>query len=217
MRQHIGHAMQKQSAAIVSALESYNEAAAKLSPPRKLLDWNNVLNYTYLSKFDFLHDTRSDVRDCPWAKPAVREAMSEFFKLIRAGEELDQLHIEIKRLLTSMKEEEEYIPAVARKVQAYNPPLAYQIQLYSNERGRFNVVHRMRLNSIRKLKGFNPIDSHFFQPGIGIQRQRVEEADFCETPEAREEDDDDESEGEDEEAEANDLAATVLAIANDHV
>lgn len=115
MHQHIGHAMQKRSAAIHSALESYNQAAARLSPPRKLLNWDNVLNYTYLSEFDFLRDTRFDVRDKIWAKPKVREAISELFKLIRAGEEIDKLHVEIKQLVTYMKEEEEYIPAVARR------------------------------------------------------------------------------------------------------
>ncbi|KAE9387562.1 hypothetical protein BT96DRAFT_960363 [Gymnopus androsaceus JB14] len=155
MRQHISHTMQKRSAAIHTALENYNQAAAKLCPPQKLLTWDDVLNYTYLSEFDFLRDTRSDVRD-------------KLFKLIRAGEEVDKLHVEIKRLVTYMKEEEEYIPAVARKVCATNPALAYQ-------RGRFNVVHCMQLSSIRKLVGFKPSDVHYLHPGVGLRRQTVDE------------------------------------------
>ncbi|KAJ3978297.1 hypothetical protein F5890DRAFT_1604152, partial [Lentinula detonsa] len=105
MRQHIGDAMKKRSKAILSALEEYNACAASLKPPRKLLDWDDILNYTYLSEFNFLRESRADILDKPWAKPAVREAMSELFKLIRAGEEIDRLHVEIKRLLTYMKEE----------------------------------------------------------------------------------------------------------------
>ncbi|KAJ3749419.1 hypothetical protein DFH05DRAFT_1593958 [Lentinula detonsa] len=219
MRQHIGHAMQKRSAAIQSALESYNEAAAQLTPPRKLLNWDDVLNYTYLSEFDFLRDSRSDVRDHIWARPAVREAMSELFKLMRAGEELDRLHIEIKRLVTYMKEEEEFIPAVVEEVQAHDPQLAYQIHRYAHERGRFNSVHYMRLDSIRKLKGFAQSDAHFFSAGIGIRRQIREGTSARnegeQAREAGEEEDDDESEGEDEEAQADDLVEAVLGVAND--
>lgn len=220
MQQHIGHAMQKRSAAIHSALDNYNEAAAKLTPPRKLLGWDDVLNYTYLSEFDFLRDTRTDIRDKIWAKPAVRKAMSELFKLIRAGEEINRLHVEIKRLITYMKEEEEYIPAVARKVQASNPALAYQIQRYGNERGRFNSVHRMRLSSIRKLVGFNPVDSHYFHAGIGVRKQMVADTgvyDFEGFHRDESDNDDDESEGDEEEAETNVRAEAALAIANDFV
>ncbi|KAJ3741593.1 hypothetical protein DFH05DRAFT_1537192 [Lentinula detonsa] len=121
MRQHIGDAMKK-------SLEEYNACAASLKLPRKLLDWDDILNYTYLSEFDFLRDSRADILDKPWAKPAVREAMSELFKLIRAGEEIDRLHVEIKRLLTYMKEEEEYFATV--------------IWLHGRERSRFNEVHQ---------------------------------------------------------------------------
>ncbi|KAJ3730304.1 hypothetical protein C8R42DRAFT_536808, partial [Lentinula raphanica] len=155
MRQHIGNAMKKRSQTILSALDEYNQAAATLRPPRNLLSWDDVMNYTYLSEFDFLRDTRMDVREKPWAKPAIREAMSEYFKLIGAYQELDRLHVEIKRLVTYMKEEEEYISAVRRRVQGYDPQLAYQIQLYWNERRRFNKLHHSRLSNIRRLKGFS--------------------------------------------------------------
>ncbi|KAJ3737675.1 hypothetical protein DFJ43DRAFT_987223, partial [Lentinula guzmanii] len=86
MRQHIGHAMKNRSKTILSALETYNHAAASLTPPRKLLNWDDILNYTYLSEFDFLRDSQADIFQKPWSKPAVREAMSEFFKLVRAEE-----------------------------------------------------------------------------------------------------------------------------------
>ncbi|KAJ3980868.1 hypothetical protein F5890DRAFT_1477390 [Lentinula detonsa] len=221
MRQHIGHAMQKRSTAIISALESYNEAAAKLKPPHKLLSWEDVLNYTYLSEFDFLRDTRSDVRDCIWARPAVREAMSEVFKLLRAGEEVDRLHLEIKRLLTYIKEEEEYISSVARRVEQYDAPLAHQILQYGHERGRFNGVHRKRLQAIRKLKGFKPVDSHFFHPGIGVRRQGFDLVDSQKTQGGseggNETDSEDDNEDEEEEAQANDVVEIVLAVANDNL
>ncbi|KAE9389565.1 hypothetical protein BT96DRAFT_946740 [Gymnopus androsaceus JB14] len=214
-----GHTMQKRSAAIHSGLESYNQAAAKLRPPRKLLNWDDVLNYTYLSEFDFLRDTHSDVRDKIWAKPKVREAVSELFKLLRTGEKIDKLHVEIKRLVTYMNGEEEYIPAVARKVHTSNPALAYQIQCYGNERGRFNVVHCMQLNSIQKLVGFKPSDMCYLHPGAGFWRQTVNglgEGNMLDRPlYLGDDDEDNESEDDNEEAKADDWAEAALAVAND--
>ncbi|KAJ3720205.1 hypothetical protein DFJ43DRAFT_1134089 [Lentinula guzmanii] len=224
MRQHIGHAMQKRSTAIRSALENYNEAAAKLTPPRKLLDWDDVLNYTYLSEFDFLRDTRSDVRNKVWAKPAVRQAISELFKLLRATEEICKLNIEIKRLVTYMKEEEEYVSSVARNIQRTNAALAYQIRKYRDERRRFNSTHHKRLNSIQKLPGFTPINVHYFHPGVGLRRQtvqgHVEEGEMELQADDNDNDDDDEEddgEGDDQESEVDDRAEAALAVANDNV
>ncbi|KAJ3739200.1 hypothetical protein DFH05DRAFT_1530474 [Lentinula detonsa] len=220
MRQHIGHAMQKRSTTIRSALEKYNEAAAKLTPPRKLLHWDDVMNYTYLSEFDFLRDTRSDVCDKTWAKPAVREAMSELFKLIRAEEEINRLNMEIKRLITYMKEEEEYVSLVATSVQETNPSLAYQIRRYRDERRRYNVTHRRRLDSIRKLPGFTPTNARYFHAGVGLRRQSVhnhiEEGMVAEDNEDHEDDQEDDSDGDDQESELDDRAEAALAVANDN-
>ncbi|KAJ3724216.1 hypothetical protein DFJ43DRAFT_1003285 [Lentinula guzmanii] len=217
MRQHIGDAMKKRSKAILSALDNYNEAAAALKPPRKLLGWDDVLNYTYLSEFDFLRDTQTDILQKPWAKPAVREAMSELFKLMRAGEELDRLHVEIKRLVTNMKEEEEYIRRLVRKVRRHNEALSFQIWLHGNERRRFNGIHRRRLRDIQRLKGFSQSDAHYFQPGVGIRRQTVDgEEDGADLGlNGGDDSDSDESDGDDEDVD--DRAEAVLAIANDTV
>ncbi|KAJ3990925.1 hypothetical protein F5050DRAFT_1802258 [Lentinula boryana] len=190
MCQHIGHAMQKRSTTIRSALEKYNEAAAKLTPPRKLLDWDDVMNYTYLS---------DNVHDKTWAKPAVREAMSELFKLIQAEEEIHRLNMEIKRLITYMKEEEEYVSLVATSVQETNPLLAYQIRRYRDERCRYNVTHHRR---------------------VGLRRQsvhnHVEEGMVAEDNEDHEDDQEDNSDGDDQESELDDRAEAALAVANDN-
>ncbi|KAJ3831964.1 hypothetical protein F5878DRAFT_548847, partial [Lentinula raphanica] len=220
MRQHIGNAMKKRSQTILAALDNYNQAAATLRPPRKLLSWDDVMNYTYLSEFDFLRDTRMDVREKPWAKPAVREAMSEYFKLIGAYQELDRLHVEIKRLVTYMKEEEAYISEVKRREQGTNPQLAYQIQLYGNERRRFNRLHHSRLSNIRRLKGFSSMNNDSFIAGVGFQNQMDQETWGDRGEEAlnmASESDSDRSDSDDEEAEAevDERTEAVLGIAND--
>ncbi|KAJ3773182.1 hypothetical protein FB446DRAFT_797239 [Lentinula raphanica] len=130
MRRHLCKALKNRSKAIQEAISVYNSAAAKLSPPRDALDYDDVVEKAYLSELDFLKDTRSNVWDRIWAVPANRMLMAQYFKLYRAWEELDCLHIEIKQLLTYMKEEKEYLLAVESHVATTNPHLAYQISLH---------------------------------------------------------------------------------------
>jgi hypothetical protein len=84
--------LKARSKAIRSALDRYNAAAAELG--RTQLDWDEVVEYAFLSDFDILHDTRQDIRKRPWAAPAGRFAMDNYFKLIRAQEEIRRLNIE---------------------------------------------------------------------------------------------------------------------------
>ena len=57
LRKHIAESLQKQSAAICTALDHYNAAAKALRPPRATLKWDNVVEYAFLSDFDLLRDT----------------------------------------------------------------------------------------------------------------------------------------------------------------
>ncbi|KAK7435868.1 hypothetical protein VKT23_019399 [Stygiomarasmius scandens] len=171
MRRHLGQALKTRSQAIKEALKKYNEAAARLSPPRNPIEWEDIVEQTYLSELDFLRETREDVRDKAWAKPANRVLMTQFFKLFRADEELARLHIEIKRLVTYMKEERDYLTSMEVIVSETDPALAYQIFQYRWERERFNGLHRMRLRQIYKLKGFDPQNLRYFSVGLGLRRQ----------------------------------------------
>ncbi|KAE9385732.1 hypothetical protein BT96DRAFT_750845, partial [Gymnopus androsaceus JB14] len=57
MRKHIANALKLWSKSIQSAIVTYNEAAAKLSPPQQQVSWEEVLEYSYLFEFDILWDT----------------------------------------------------------------------------------------------------------------------------------------------------------------
>lgn len=220
MRQHIGNAMKNRSKTLLSALNDYNQAASELKPPRKLLKWDDIMAYTYLSEFDFLKDSSEEIMEKPWAKPVVREGMSEFFKLLGAKDELERLHVEIKRLLTKMKEEEDYYAEAVRQAHPSHPELALQIQLHGMERHQFHIIHRKRLKGIQKLKGFDRQNIHFFQPGVGVRRQTasaVEEYNSAEGDVRDTNASDDEDEDEEEEEEFDDQAAAILSIANDPI
>ncbi|KAJ8580560.1 hypothetical protein M405DRAFT_708220, partial [Rhizopogon salebrosus TDB-379] len=66
----IGKALQRRSDAIRNALNRYNVQAAKLNPPRPQLSWKDITEYSFLGEFDLLRQSRSDIRELNWTKPA---------------------------------------------------------------------------------------------------------------------------------------------------
>ncbi|THU77754.1 hypothetical protein K435DRAFT_701701 [Dendrothele bispora CBS 962.96] len=173
MRRHILTAVKKRSKTIRTALNKYNAAAAALSPPRPAMKWEEVLENSFLSEFDILRDTRDDIRKKDWAKPANRQLQAEFFKVVRALEEKDRLHVEIKRLITYIKEETLFLLQKEREIEATNPALAYQMSLIRWERGRFNSLHHLRLQRIFKMKGFEQADRQFFRAGMSERTREI--------------------------------------------
>jgi hypothetical protein len=157
MRKHIANALRARSRAIRTALDKYNAAATALVPPRQLLDWEQVVEYAFLSDFDLLRDTRQDIRNRPWATPAARLATDQAFKLRRAKEEIKRLNIEIRRFATYMRDEDTYLRMKEDDVRQFNPALANQVTIHRMERGRFNVHHTDILRQIYLLKGFTGI------------------------------------------------------------
>ena len=154
MRKHIANALKARSREIRTALDRYNTAATALVPPRQLLDWEQVVEYAFLSDFDLLRDTRQDIRSRPWATPVARLAMDQSFKIRRAKEEIKRLNIEIRRFATYMRDEDTYLRLKESSIKLSNPPLANQIVIHRMERGRFNVHHTDILRKIYLLKGF---------------------------------------------------------------
>lgn len=100
LRKHISAALKSRSSAICTALNKYNSAALDLSPCRPTLDWDQVVEYTFLANFDLLHDTWQDICSHPWATPAAYLTMDSYFKVLHAEEEIVCLNVEIPRLAT---------------------------------------------------------------------------------------------------------------------
>ncbi|THV07308.1 hypothetical protein K435DRAFT_815535 [Dendrothele bispora CBS 962.96] len=163
MRKHIGKALQSRSQAVRTALNNYNKAAAALDPPGLQLDWESVMECTFLADFDVLRDVRQDVRDKEWADPRKRAAMDRYFKICRAREELKRLNIEIRRVATYLRDEDIYLRRKEEELASTDPDLARQIQVYRLRRGRFNAMHWKQLHEIAKLDGFTGT----LEPGIG--------------------------------------------------
>jgi hypothetical protein len=154
MHKHIANALKTRSRAIRTSLNRYNIAATALVPPQQLLDWEQVVEYAFLSDFDLLWDTWQDICSRPWATPAARFAMDQCFKLHHAKEEIKQLNIEIWWFATYMRDEDAYLRLKESSIVLSNPPLANQIMIYRMKRGHFNVHHTDILRKIYVLKGF---------------------------------------------------------------
>ncbi|KAG6895254.1 hypothetical protein C0992_002338 [Termitomyces sp. T32_za158] len=171
LRKHIGKALKARSQAIRSALKRYNKAAALLSPPRPPLAWDQVVEYAFLADFDLLRDCRQDVRERPWARPAARLAMDRYFKMERAREEIQRLNIEIKRVVTHMRDEEAFLLSKEEGLRNTDAALAFQVQCYREERTRFYEVHRRRFKKLAS----NPRFTGSIIPGIPLDQSLLQD------------------------------------------
>lgn len=154
LRQHISKALKTRSQAVKTALQQFNNAARKLDPPRESLRWDQVVEYTFLSEFDILSETRDDIRQKPWARPAARTLMDQFFGMERAKEELDHLNVEIPRLTTFIQDEEDFLHKAEHELKTKDPAIAYQISLRRRHFELANQEHLFRLQKLGKMVGF---------------------------------------------------------------
>ncbi|KAI5999676.1 hypothetical protein EDD15DRAFT_2160411 [Pisolithus albus] len=155
LRKHIAKALKARSAAIRTALDRFNTAARACSPPRHQLTFEEVVEYTFLADFDLLRNsTREDISQRPWASPAARVAMDQYFKVCRAEEEIKRLNVEIRRIITYLRDEDRYMEACIAQLQVSHPTLAYQVQVHYNVRARFTNHHLRLLTEIAHLRGF---------------------------------------------------------------
>jgi hypothetical protein len=151
LRKHIGNALRTRSQAVRNSLEHYNAATATVNPPRPPLSWNDIVKYAFLSEFDLLRDSRQDICERPWSRPACRVAMDQHFKILRAHEEILRLNIEIRRVITYMRDEDAFLLKKECDLRDVDPILANQVALRREDRGRFNELH---------LKWFRKLSTH---------------------------------------------------------
>ncbi|KAG1836183.1 hypothetical protein DFJ58DRAFT_735173 [Suillus subalutaceus] len=168
LRKHIARALQTRSATIRSTLNTYNNLASAVYPPRQILKWEDVVEYAFLADFELLRKTHSDVSQLPWSSPAARSGMDLYFKMCRAREEICRLNIEVCRLVTYIRDEDKYLRVCEDRLTVANPALAHQITIHRNIHGRFNSRHIKRLDDISKLPGFNGTLVHGLSACTGI-------------------------------------------------
>jgi hypothetical protein len=92
LRKHIAKALQVRSKAIKAAFAKYNDTVEAMEPPMPTLDWEDVVECTFLADFYLLCEAREDIRQEPWVLPAGCASMDQHFKLLCADEEIEGLN-----------------------------------------------------------------------------------------------------------------------------
>ncbi|KAG6808231.1 hypothetical protein H0H92_004952 [Tricholoma furcatifolium] len=173
LQKHIAKALKARSQAIKSTLERYNTAVSQLIPPRRQLEWNEVVEYAFLADFDLLRDCCQNISERPWARPSARLAMDQYFRIERAREEIQRLNIEIKQVVTHMRDEEAFLLRCEQQLKETDPILAFHVRRYCKERTRFYEAHRRRFNKLAlhslfsgTLEPGSPVDTSLLSTSI---------------------------------------------------
>jgi len=155
LRGKIRKALRACSGAIKTALKAYNEAAARLDPPRDPMTWSTVLKAVTVADFDLLCETRSDICALPWAEPARREATLYYFGIKQAKEEIMRLNVEITCLLTFMMDSHiDYSFAIQNLLDS-NPSLVHDLSVAWEYQNCINEAIVCKLVETSKLPGFS--------------------------------------------------------------
>jgi hypothetical protein len=88
--------------------------------------------------------------------------MDQFFKIQRAKEEIERLNIEIPRVITFIRDEENFLRSMEARLREENPELSYQLLLRCHRFELANKHHLRRLEKLRSVVGF----SGSLSPGV---------------------------------------------------
>ncbi|KAJ7060521.1 hypothetical protein C8F01DRAFT_1210476 [Mycena amicta] len=169
-RKHISKSLQTRSTAVKNAIERYNKAAEVMTPPRTHLSWDVVVEYAFLSDFDLLRDDTNSLANEKWAAPTFRLLMDRYFKLQRAREEIQRLNIEIRRLITWIRDENQRLRRLEAELrEAGDIPLAVQVEAYRQRRSIFDSVHLQRFQELARKHG--SAFTGTLQPGVALNAQ----------------------------------------------
>ncbi|KZV85013.1 hypothetical protein EXIGLDRAFT_623530, partial [Exidia glandulosa HHB12029] len=166
MRVAIGKNLKSRSQAIRTAVTRYNAAAAKLIPPATKVDFAQLLEWTELQEFELLRNScTGDVHDKAWAKPANRSFAVRFHKLTRAREEVIHCQVEMQRLVTAMRDEEQHMERVCTQLDESGSPIAAEVRSVMLRRMAVNDNHHYRF---RKLVLRYPALASYNTPGTRL-------------------------------------------------
>ncbi|KAJ7727400.1 hypothetical protein B0H16DRAFT_1779478 [Mycena metata] len=173
MRKHIAKALQTRSEVVKNAIDRYNLAALAMDPPSPTLTWSEVVEYVFLADFEFLRATDGELNEKPWTRPACRLAMTMYFKIVRAREEIVRLNVEIRRLVTWISDEDEFLRGKEAEAREFGRThMAVLIRTYRLERARSDMGHMKHIWSLAKMPGFTGC----IYPGVlKEKRERIQQ------------------------------------------
>ncbi|KAK1222478.1 hypothetical protein PQX77_014684 [Marasmius sp. AFHP31] len=153
-REKISKALRARAEAIRKALDTYNDLATQVNPPRPTLTFNQIVEMVTVADFDLLKDTRHNVSEFIWAREEHREAMRLHFRIQRAREEIHRLNVELKRLITFLIDDHaDYYHAI-KTTQSADPELAAELIRQQSYRTAIHTRIVQRLGQTSALRGF---------------------------------------------------------------
>ncbi|KAG8940888.1 hypothetical protein FRC03_005027, partial [Tulasnella sp. 419] len=154
LRVQIAKHLQSRSKAIRTALNNFNAAARALYSNHVNLIFNDILQHSFVGEFDLLQCAREDIRDKPWASPVNRILVDQYFRYLRAKEEIGYLNIEVNRVLEWMYREDHHYLKRAEEIAGTNPYLAAEIRQRGTYQHIVNDSIRAALWKVANLPGF---------------------------------------------------------------
>ncbi|KAG8703208.1 hypothetical protein FRC09_004300 [Ceratobasidium sp. 395] len=137
-----------------NALDRYNAIATRLKPPRPALEFNELTEHAYLAHFDFLRYSEHGATEAEWSRPTIRHCTEAWQKVQRAKEEIIRLNVEIRRIVTHMRDEEAFLAQQYDSIRTTEPDLACALHARMELAVRVNQRIRRDLKSISELEGF---------------------------------------------------------------
>ncbi|KAG2101883.1 uncharacterized protein F5147DRAFT_746939 [Suillus discolor] len=125
--------------AIQNAVQKYNDTASELQP-------------LFLEEFNLLHETQQDIRNKPWAKPAIQETMCQHLHILRAKEEILRCNVEVRRLQTAISAEDQMFVRTLASLKAL--PIYVAVDAFCTQRCHINVHILSCITQIQALEGF---------------------------------------------------------------
>ncbi|KAI1781831.1 hypothetical protein LXA43DRAFT_977885 [Ganoderma leucocontextum] len=153
-RTYLAKNLQRRCRTIRNAVTEYNAAARSLDPPRPPVDWEKVSHYTFIEEFSLLQDTRNDLSAKEWARPDVRKTTCTARRVDRAHEEIANANREVRRLLTSIRDEEVSFNAILVDLRTKRDPHLGAVQDFVTRRRGANARNLAYIEQIHTLEGF---------------------------------------------------------------
>ncbi|KAG8696739.1 hypothetical protein FRC08_006965 [Ceratobasidium sp. 394] len=181
LRMHIMQAVNSRSAALKSALERYNTAAAKVK--LQPMSWETLTSISVLADFDLLRGSRTGVLEQEWALPGNRRAAEEYQRVQRAKEEIMRLNVEVRRVHTAITDERQILPELAKQVPSSSPQLRWAVDRYVERRLSVNKRIMGELSTLMRLREYTGLRDTGVRIGSRIeQATRTSSSPPSETP-----------------------------------
>lgn len=90
----------------------------------------------------------------PWAKPAIRETIKKHLRVHRAHEELNRCNVEIRRVLSSIHDEDHWFSNILRSLTDQRSSILGPVTEYCTRRRRINSLLLGHIEQIFDLDGY---------------------------------------------------------------